>query len=522
MKEIKFTELELKDTVVNAIEDMGFENPSEIQAASIPTVMQGFDIIGQAQTGTGKTCAFGAPIISKIDNKKKNVQAIILTPTRELAIQIYDELKRLSKYEKVHSIPIYGGQSMEKQISSLKKGVSIVIGTPGRILDHIRRRTLKLDEVKYLVLDEADEMLNMGFIEDIEEIISKTSEDRQTLLFSATMPRQIRNLAEKYLKPDAKHIQILKKSLTVSKIEQYFCEIHTSLRLEALCRIIDIDNPDCAIIFCKTKRGVDELVSSMQSKGYIVEGMHGDMNQNQRLSTLNKFKNGQLKFLAATDVAARGIDVQNVTHVFNYELPQDTESYVHRIGRTGRANKSGTAYSFITKKELSKLHLIEKTIKSKINKKPIPTAKDILNVKSASIISRVTEDLSNKDFEKFMPMVNELKSNHSLEEIAAVLLKNIFDKEITTDYNDDSMQSESTTRLFLSIGRMDNINVKTLLEFIDDTSDVDSNYIGKIDILEKFSFVDVSESKVSEILKGSSGRKLNGRRVNIEVAKGRN
>ncbi|MFT8315838.1 MAG: DEAD/DEAH box helicase [Clostridium sp.] len=522
MKNIKFTELELKDTVLKSITDMGFENPSEIQSASIPVILEGFDIIGQAQTGTGKTCAFGAPIISKIDTSQKSVQALILTPTRELAIQIYEELRRLSKYDRVRSLPIYGGQSMDRQISAIKKDVSIIVGTPGRVLDHIRRKTLKLGDLKYLVLDEADEMLNMGFIDDIEEIINSTNSERQTLLFSATMPKPIKKLAENYLKEDVKHIQILKKSLTVSKIDQYYYEVHNNARLESLCRILDIDEPECAIIFCRTKKSVDELVSTMSSKGYNIEGMHGDMKQKQRLSTLSKFKNGHLTFLAATDVAARGIDVENITHVINYELPQDTESYVHRIGRTGRANKSGTAISLVTKKEFIKLRQIEKDIKSKITKKTVPTMQDIINIKSKNIVNKVTNILDTEEYKKFEPIIEDLSKEYSLAQIAAALLKNTLDKEISTEYNEDSLNAENSVRLFMSIGRRDGINIKSLLEFIDHTSNVNSNYIGSIDILDKFSFVDVNENKVPLVLENTSGKKFNNRRVNIEVAKNRN
>lgn len=522
MKNIKFTELELKDTVLKAITDMGFENPSEIQCASIPVIMQGFDIIAQAQTGTGKTCAFGAPIISKIDTNDRAIQALILTPTRELAIQIYEELKRLSKHDKIRSLPIYGGQSMDRQISGIKKDVSIIVGTPGRVLDHIRRKTLKLGAIKYLVLDEADEMLNMGFIDDIEEIINNTNSERQTLLFSATMPNPIKKLAEKYLNKDTKHIQILKKSLTVSKIEQYFYEVHNNARLEALCRILDIAEPESAIIFCRTKKSVDELVSTMGSRGYNIEGMHGDMKQQQRLSTLSKFKNGNLTFLAATDVAARGIDVENITHVINYELPQDTESYVHRIGRTGRANKSGTAISLITKKEFIKLRQIEKDIKSKITKKPLPSVQDIINIKSKNIMEKVTNILNTEEYKKFEPIIDNLNKEYSLEHIAAALLKNTFDKELSVQYNDDSSNAENSVRLFMSIGRRDGINIKSLLEFIDNTSNVNSNYIGSIDILDKFSFVDINESKVPLVLENTSGKKFNNRRVNVEVSKNKN
>lgn len=522
MKNIKFTELALSEAVLKAIEDMGFETPSEIQSESIPCVLDGFDIIGQAQTGTGKTCAFGAPIISKINPKDSHVQAIILTPTRELAIQIFDELKRLSKYSKVRALPIYGGQSMDKQISELKRGVSIVVGTPGRVLDHIKRKTLKLDHANFLVLDEADEMLNMGFIDDIEAIINSTNEERQTLLFSATMPRQIKKLAENYLKPDARHIQILKKSLTVSKIEQLYYEVHNNTKLETLCRILDTENPESAIIFCKTKKGVDELVASIQSKGFIIEGMHGDMKQTQRMSTLKKFKAGNLNFLAATDVAARGIDVENITHVINYDLPQDTESYVHRIGRTGRANKSGTAISLVTKKEISKLRQIERDTKAKLIKKPVPTVKDIMAAKSQNVISSIEEILkSEENYARFLPLVENLTKNYPIEKVTAALLKDIFDREVSMDYEDNNLNVENSVRLFISVGRIDGINVKSLLELIDNTAGVSSNYIGSVDILDKFSFVDVFESKVQYILQKTAGKKFNGRRINIEVAKGK-
>ena len=342
MNELKFTDLGLKESLLKAITDLGYEKPSPIQADSIPVTLEGHDLIGQAQTGTGKTAAFGLPMLNKID-KKDGLSALILAPTRELAIQVYEELCKLTKYEKLTILPVYGGSQISTQIRALKGNVNVVVGTPGRVLDLINRKALKLNNAKFLVLDEADEMLNMGFIEDIESVIKVMPEDRQTLLFSATMPAPIKKLAANYMKPDAKHVAIKKSSLTVSKIEQYYFEIANDQRFEALCRIIDHDSPASSIIFCKTKKGVDELVEAMQGKGYMVEGMHGDMSQQQRMRTLKKFKDGKLSFLIATDVAARGIDVDGVTHVFNYDLPQDPESYVHRIGRTGRANKEGTA-----------------------------------------------------------------------------------------------------------------------------------------------------------------------------------
>ena len=315
MTNLKFTDLGLKETLVKAIDDLGFITPSPIQAEAIPVALEGIDIIGQAQTGTGKTAAFGLPLINNL-TVKNAIGSIILAPTRELAIQVHDELVKLTKYEKLNIVAVYGGAPIHIQARDLKKA-NIVVGTPGRVLDHIRRGNLPLSSVEFLVLDEADEMLNMGFIDDMEEIMKSIPEERQTMLFSATMPPQIKKLSKKYLKEDAKHVAIARKELTGSTITQNYFEVNGSQRLEALCRLIDLDNPSAGIIFCRTKKGVDELVASMQAKGYMVEGMHGDMSQIQRIKTLNKFKNGSLKFLVATDVAARGIDVEGVTHVFN-------------------------------------------------------------------------------------------------------------------------------------------------------------------------------------------------------------
>ena len=321
-----FDQLGLNNNVLKAIEDMGFEEPSKIQKDAIPVLLQGKDVIGQAQTGTGKTLAFGAPVLSMKTNNTKGIYCLIVAPTRELAIQVNEELARIGKYSDVKLLPVYGGQPIHRQINALLKGVDIVVGTPGRLLDLIRKKILKLSAVRFVILDEADEMLDMGFIEDIEEILKNTNDDRQTLLFSATMPEPIRKLAKKYMKPDTVQITMEKKSMTVTSISQYYYEIKQKDRFESLCRILDVDEPTSAIIFCKTKKGVDEVVEAMQVRGYSVEGMHGDMNQSQRLNTLRKFKEGSLEFLVATDVAARGIDVENVSHVINYDFPQDIES----------------------------------------------------------------------------------------------------------------------------------------------------------------------------------------------------
>jgi ATP-dependent RNA helicase DeaD len=521
MEKLKFNELGFNKNILDAIDAMGFEEPSQIQAEAIPEVLKGNDIIGQAQTGTGKTMAFGAPILNNITPGKK-VKALVLAPTRELAIQVNEELMRIAKFSRMSVLPIYGGQPIDRQIKALRRGIDIVVGTPGRVIDHINRKTLDLSEIEFLVLDEADEMLNMGFIDDIEEIIKSSNEERQTLLFSATMPDQIKRLAKRYMKKDAKHIAIAKNTVTVAKIQQFYFEIKHKDRFETLCRILDVDEPSSAIIFCKTKRGVDELVEWMQGRGYNVEGMHGDMNQSQRMNTLRRFKEGNLDFLVATDVAARGIDVEDITHVINYDLPQDTESYVHRIGRTGRANKEGTAYSLVTPREYIMLKQIEKYTKSKIKRKEIPTIDEIFESKYKSIINTVKESLDSEDYKDFIPVATELDEEYNLVDVAAALMKMYFTKELSFDYKDNALSSGSkNVRLFLSIGKIDKIDAKKLLKFIAENSGLDVGDIGDIDILTKFSFIDVPERFVDVLLKKVNGKRHNGRRVNIEIAQGK-
>jgi len=520
MEKIKFNELGFNKKILDAIDSMGFEEPSQIQAEAIPEILKGNDIIGQAQTGTGKTLAYGAPMLNNITPGKK-VTALILTPTRELAIQVNEELTRIAKYQRLNLLPIYGGQPIDRQIRSLRRGIDIVVGTPGRVIDHINRGTLDLLDIQFLILDEADEMLNMGFIDDMEEIIKNTNPDRQTLLFSATMPDQIKKLATRYMKKDSKHITIAKNTVTVEKIKQYYYEIKHKDRFETLCRILDVDEPSSALIFCKTKRGVDELVEWMKGRGYNVEGMHGDMAQNQRISTLRKFKEGNLDFLVATDVAARGIDVEDIAIVINYDLPQDTESYVHRIGRTGRANKEGTAYSLVTPKEYMMLKQIEKYTKSKIKRKEIPTIDEIFETKYKSIINTIKESLEKDDYKDFIPVATELDEEYNLVDVAATLMKMYFSRELSFDYKDNKIGGSDNVRLFLSVGRLDKIDPKKMLKFISDNTDLDTGAIGDMDILEKFTFIDVPDIFVDTILKKVSGKKFNGRRVNIEIAKGK-
>ena len=519
MNDNQFATLGLKESIVHAISDLGFTKPSQIQEQSIPVTLSGADLIGQAQTGTGKTAAYSLPILTKMSNKN-GIKALILAPTRELAVQVKDEMNRLSKYDKVDILAVYGGDSIDRQIKALKKGVDIVVGTPGRMLDLIKRKCLHLDNVEFLVLDEADEMLNMGFIEDIESILSHTPEERQTLLFSATMPEPIAKLAKRYMKPDAQLVSVKKSSLTVSKIEQNYFMINNKHRLEALCRLLDLDNPSSAIIFCRTKRGVDELVQELQSKGYMVEGMHGDMTQAHRLTTLNKFKEGTLNLLIATDVAARGIDVDGVTHVFNYDLPQDVESYVHRIGRTGRANREGTAYSLVTPKDFSMLKQIQKVTKSAITQKPIPTAEQIKSKKFNDIIKEVTETINTGDLTKFMPNAIELIENNDPLSVVAALMKMKYDNESVFDYSSNKLESpkKEDVRLFFSVGKRDGLTPKVLINYIKDKTRINASTIGQIDLMENFSFVSVDESVSKKILNKCPGGKINKKKVNVEVA----
>lgn len=380
-----FEDLHLDRKIINALKDMGFEEPSPIQKGAIPLALEGEDLIGQAQTGTGKTAAFGIPIIQNLDEKNRHVQALVMSPTRELCIQVADEITKIGRTKRVRVLPVYGGQPIDRQIRSLRNGIQVVIGTPGRLLDHIRRQTISLDHVKFLVLDEADEMLDMGFVDDMEEIIKNVPTERQTMLFSATMPRPILSISKKYMRAP-KLVAIHKEVVTAPTIDQYYYE--TRDKVDGLCRILDTTDDCRMIIFCRTKKGVDELVIALATRGYEAEGLHGDLSQNQRDRVMKKFRQGQVDILVATDVAARGLDIDNITHVVNFDIPQDPESYVHRIGRTGRAGNTGVALTFITPREFRQLKLIERSIKTKIIRGTLPTDASVLERQREQIVPR--------------------------------------------------------------------------------------------------------------------------------------
>lgn len=524
---MKFEELNISEKLLHGITDMGFEEASPIQAKSIPVILEGRDVIGQAQTGTGKTAAFAIPILEKINPKDKYVQAIILCPTRELAIQVSDEIQKLAKYfHGVKILPIYGGQEIVKQIKSLKSGVQIVIGTPGRVMDHMRRKTVKFDSINMVVLDEADEMLNMGFREDIETILKTTPEDRQTVLFSATMPKPILDIARTYQK-DAETIKVVKKELTVKNIEQYYYEVRSANKDEVLSRLLDTYSPNLSVVFCNTKRKVDELVASLKGRGYFAEGLHGDMKQSQRDRVMNSFRKGKTEILVATDVAARGIDVDDVDAVFNYDLPQDDEYYVHRIGRTGRAGKSGIAFSFVTGKEIYKLKDIERYCKTRIKARPVPSLNDIKNTKLEKIFEEVTAIINNNDLTEMINLV-ESKVNEgdvTAMDIAAAFLKmSIGEDQVEQKpelHFDHTGATEGMVRLFINIGKKQKVTPGNILGAIAGECKIPGDLVGAIDVYDKYTFVDVPTEYASEILNIMKNVKIKGKFINIEPANGK-
>jgi len=428
MKKLKFFELDLSSEIKNAIADMGFEEATPIQSLSIPHILDGKDITGQAQTGTGKTSAFGIPVLEMVDAKNKKLQVVILCPTRELAIQVAEELRKLSKYQKISILPIYGGQPIERQIKALKKGVQIIIGTPGRVMDHMRRRTLKMDNVNTIILDEADEMLDMGFREDIEFILDDMPKKRQTLLFSATMSRPILNLTRKFQK-NPEFIKVVHQEMTVPEIEQIYFEVKEKMKLELLSRLIDIYNPKLSLVFCNTKRRVDALVTRLQVRGYLADGLHGDMTQKQRDRAMGNFRKGQIEVLVATDVAARGIDVEDIEAVFNYDVPNDDEYYVHRIGRTGRAGKTGRAFTFVAGREIYQLKSIQKFTKTKIEQHRIPSLADVEEIRTDIFLDMIKSIINNDDLSKYIRLVERLmEEDYTSVETAAALLKIVMNK----------------------------------------------------------------------------------------------
>ncbi|HEX7058001.1 MAG TPA: DEAD/DEAH box helicase [Bacilli bacterium] len=417
-----FADLNLEPKVLRAIKEMGFEEPTPVQEKTIPVAMEKRDLIGQAQTGTGKTAAFGIPLISGIAAREERIVALILTPTRELAIQVSEEIGKLGRFKGVRTLPIYGGQDISRQIRALKKKPQIIIGTPGRLLDHIQRKTIRLDDVQSVVLDEADEMLDMGFLDDIQAILQAVPAEHHTMLFSATMPENIKLLAKRFLR-DPAHISVVPKQVTVPLISQSYIEVHERQKFEALCRLLDMESPELAIVFGRTKRRVDELGEALQKRGYSADGLHGDLSQHQRDTVMRKFREGSIDVLVATDVAARGLDVSGVTHVINFDLPQDPESYVHRIGRTGRAGKEGAAWTFVAPREMDHLRFIEKITRHRITRKPLPSIADAMEGKQKIIAERLLEVVQNNAASEYKGVAIQLLEQYDSVQLLAAALK---------------------------------------------------------------------------------------------------
>ncbi|ETT72833.1 DEAD/DEAH box helicase [Paenibacillus sp. FSL R7-277] len=429
-----FAEFGLEPKVLQAITELGFEEATPIQEQAIPLAMAGSDLIGQAQTGTGKTAAFGIPLISKIAREEEKILALVMTPTRELAIQVAEEIGKLTRFKGLRSLAIYGGQDIGRQIRGLKRKPQIIIGTPGRLLDHINRKTIRLDDVQTIVLDEADEMLDMGFMEDIQTILKLVPEERQTMLFSATMPPNIQRLAQQFLK-NPQHVSVIPKQISAPLIDQAYVEVPERQKFEALSRLIDMESPDLAIVFGRTKRRVDELAEGLQKRGYSADGLHGDLSQNQRDAVMRKFRDGSIDVLVATDVAARGLDVSGVTHVINFDLPQDPESYVHRIGRTGRAGKEGTAWSFVTPREMDHLHLIERVTRHRITRKPLPTMAEAIEGKQRITAERLLAMVEVGELNEYKGIAIQL-----LEQYDSVQLLSAAMKLLTGDNKDAQIE----------------------------------------------------------------------------------
>jgi len=561
METVRFEDLQLDERILRAVTDMGFEAASPIQAQAIPTQIEGLDIIGQAQTGTGKTAAFGIPLLQKIDPKKKKLQAIALCPTRELAIQVAEEVRKLAKYmHGVKVVPIYGGQDIVKQIRSLKDGTQIVIGTPGRVMDHMRRKTIKCDGVHTVIMDEADEMLNMGFLEDMETILSQLPEERQTVMFSATMPSAIQDIAKKFQKNPV-IVKVVKKELTVPKVTQYYYEVKPKTKLEVMCRLLDLYAPKLSVAFCNTKRQVDELVQELQGRGYFAEGLHGDLKQIQRDRVMNSFRNGKTEILVATDVAARGIDVDDVEAVFNYDIPQDDEYYVHRIGRTGRAGREGIAFSFVVGKEVYKLRDIQRYCKTKIVPQPIPSLNDITAIKVDKILEQVADIINDNDLSEMVNLIEKklLEEDYTSMDLAAALLKmsmgedneDIIENGRTARSLDDldnygyggrdggrggrsggrgnSGRRDSgrdggrddMARLFINIGKNQNVRPGDILGAIAGESGMPGKMVGSIDMYDKYTFVEVPRENADAILDVMKNVKIKGKSVHMEKANGK-
>jgi ATP-dependent RNA helicase DeaD len=521
-----FEQLGLSADTLKVLKELGFEEPTPIQAEAIPALLDGLDVMAQAQTGTGKTAAFGLPIVERLSGISPGPEALILAPTRELAVQVAEAVHRFGKERGTHVVAVYGGQPIERQLRALARPVDVVVGTPGRLMDHMRRETLKLDQVRFVVLDEADEMLDMGFIEDIEQILSALPAERQTGLFSATLPRRVTDLATRYLRNPVS-IRIEPEQITVPQITQSYYEVVPRAKLEALTRILDLEEPTSAMIFCRTKLEVDELTQALQGRGYPAEAIHGDLSQAMRDRVMNRFRTGTATLLVATDVAARGLDIEHVSHVINYSLPGDPESYVHRIGRTGRAGRAGEAISLVTPRERRFLRIIERVVGSRLEPRRVPTASDVAARQRERLAATLQEIIELEDLDMQMALVDELSAYYDPTLIAAAALSLLLDFQAEPEaaagelpLSADGVE-HGMTRLFLNLGKKDGLRPGDVVGAIANEAQIPGKSIGQIEIKETYSFVEVPENVLQRVVSALGRSRIRGREVRVEVARPR-
>ncbi len=532
--ELKFEDLEVRESIKKAIADCGYIEMTPIQKAALPIVLEGRDIIAQAPTGTGKTCCFAIPGINIVDVNSSDVQVLVLCPTRELAMQVSGEFQKLAKFTSgLRVCTIYGGQEIEKQIISLKRKPQIICGTPGRIMDHMRRKTIKINNIKMLILDEADEMLNMGFREDLDVILKEVKKPHQTLLFSATMPEGIKRITEIY-QHNAVMVKTTHKDTDLPEIDQYYVELVEANKTDCLSRMIDTYNFKQALVFCRTKKKVDELSFALTSRGYPVECLHGDMKQSSRDKVMEMFRNGLIRVLIATDVAARGLDISGIDAVFNYDIPDDVEYYVHRIGRTARAGRTGAAYSFVVKKEMQRIKNFQKELKTSIVKIAPPSYAQAKDAKIKNILKDLINQTKETDLTEYLSYIYTTLADEGYpyepEMIGAAFLKQLIDtdsrfKDAGLDLSVDKAKGKETqkgyTRLFINLGRMDHLNKADLVDLVTEKRIVTSDKIMGIDIMNTYSFFEVPNAKVNDLLKFLNSRVYNGRKIDVEVAMGK-
>ncbi|MBQ0734312.1 DEAD/DEAH box helicase [Aquimarina celericrescens] len=528
----KFEELGLGEAIIKAVNDMGFETPSEVQEKAIPILLEkDTDIVALAQTGTGKTAAFGFPLIEKIDSSSRITQGLILSPTRELCLQITNELKNYSKFiPGLNTVAIYGGASITDQAKQIKRGAQIVVATPGRMQDMINRKMVDISNIDYCILDEADEMLNMGFYEDIKAILSNTPDEKSTWLFSATMPKEVSTIAKRFMH-DPVEITVGHKNTGSKNVSHEYYVVNSRDRYAALKRLADA-NPDIfSVIFCRTKRDTQKVAENLIGDGYNAAALHGDLSQNQRDMVMKSFRNRQIQMLVATDVAARGIDVDDVTHVINYQLPDEIETYTHRSGRTGRAGKSGVSMVIVSKSEVRKIKSVERIIKKNFEKKEIPNGEEICQVQLFHLASDIAKAEINHEIDSYLPSINEVLENFSKEE----LIKKFFSVEFSRFHNyyknardlnviggDSARDSggDGSTRYFINVGEKDGFDWMTLKDFLKEVLELGSDSLSRVDVKESFSFFNTSAEYQERVLAVFEDFKMEGRKVNVEVSKG--